>query len=372
MTLTLAQLRAHVVRRAFGRPTTLAAAVARMGFVQADPIRAPARAQDLILRHRVAGYRDGDLEREYPALDLDEDVLYAYGFVTPAVRRLLHPGAVAPPHGLAGEVLAYVREAGTAHPTAVAERLGATRERNAWGGQSRATTRALEGLHARGLLRVARRERGVRVYAVAPSLPAADVLSRSERLRGLTRYLAGLFAPLPEAGLRRVLRYVPFVRREVTAREVATMVRGLVRGGELEEGSVDGETWVWPAGEGPRETTRGPRVVRMLAPFDPVVWDRGRFERLWGVGVSVRGVRAGGEARARVLRAAGAVGGARGGLGERGEEGGGRVGVRGEEAEGGRIREGGGAGGGEDEGVSGRLGVAQYPSRSSRPVVAVP
>jgi uncharacterized protein YcaQ len=22
--------------------------------------------------------------------------------------------------------------------------------------------------------------------------------------------------------------------------------------------------------------------VRLLAPFDPVVWDRGRFERLWG------------------------------------------------------------------------------------------
>jgi uncharacterized protein YcaQ len=25
-----------------------------------------------------------------------------------------------------------------------------------------------------------------------------------------------------------------------------------------------------------------PRVVRFLAPFDPVVWDRRRFEHLWG------------------------------------------------------------------------------------------
>jgi uncharacterized protein YcaQ len=36
------------------RPTTLGRAVARLGFVQADPIRAPARAQDLILRHAFA------------------------------------------------------------------------------------------------------------------------------------------------------------------------------------------------------------------------------------------------------------------------------------------------------------------------------
>ena len=36
-----------------------------MGFVQADPIRAPARAQDLILRHRVNNYRAGELERRY-------------------------------------------------------------------------------------------------------------------------------------------------------------------------------------------------------------------------------------------------------------------------------------------------------------------
>ena len=38
-------------------------AIRRLGFVQADPIRAPARAQDLILRHRVADYRAGDIQR---------------------------------------------------------------------------------------------------------------------------------------------------------------------------------------------------------------------------------------------------------------------------------------------------------------------
>ena len=50
-----------------------AARVDRLGFVQADPIRLPARAQDLILRQRVKG-RAGDLERRYAALDVEEDV----------------------------------------------------------------------------------------------------------------------------------------------------------------------------------------------------------------------------------------------------------------------------------------------------------
>lgn len=60
---TLEQLRAEARRTPLFAPTTLAEAIRRLGFVQADPIRAPARAQDLVLRHRVSGYRTGDLER---------------------------------------------------------------------------------------------------------------------------------------------------------------------------------------------------------------------------------------------------------------------------------------------------------------------
>jgi uncharacterized protein YcaQ len=43
-------------------------------------------------------------------------------------------------------------------------------------------------------------------------------------------------------------------------------------------GDID---WFWPATEAlPRRAP--PRIVRLLAPFDPVVWDRRRFEMLWG------------------------------------------------------------------------------------------
>src|SRR5262245_11578401 len=126
-------LRQQAVGWSLTERETLAGALAGMEFVQCDPIRAPARAQDLILRHRVTGYRTGDLERCYPELDLDEDVLYAYGVVARRLRPLLHPrrpGARRVPTGLEARVLAFVRRNGVTHPREVQERFGRDRVRN--------------------------------------------------------------------------------------------------------------------------------------------------------------------------------------------------------------------------------------------------
>src|SRR5262249_28338578 len=144
---------------------------------QFDPIRSPAPAQDLILRHRVSGYRVGDLDRSYPDLELDEDMLYAYGIVTRRLRRLLHP-RVYPhhpsgrylPQGLAKEVLGFLRGRGPTRPRAVHERFGRERVTNGWGGHSNATTLILEQLSYHGFLRVAGREGGIRIYESAPPL----------------------------------------------------------------------------------------------------------------------------------------------------------------------------------------------------------
>src|SRR5262252_9153791 len=91
MSITLDELRRFAVARSLFKPTTLKRALDRLGFVQADPIRAPARAQDLILRHRVRNYRAGDLEAKYAALAIEEDVLYAYGFMPRRVWSVVHP-----------------------------------------------------------------------------------------------------------------------------------------------------------------------------------------------------------------------------------------------------------------------------------------
>src|SRR5438105_3285826 len=87
----LRDLRRFAVARGFFRSSSLNEAVRRLGFVQADPIRAPARAQDLTLRHRVTAYRAGDIERRYADLDVEEDVFINYGYVARAVQALMHP-----------------------------------------------------------------------------------------------------------------------------------------------------------------------------------------------------------------------------------------------------------------------------------------
>jgi uncharacterized protein YcaQ len=44
---------------------------------------------------------------------------------------------------------------------------------------------------------------------------------------------------------------------------------------------VDGVDWYWPARE-PVASPPSRDAVRLLSPFDPIVWDRRRFEMLWG------------------------------------------------------------------------------------------
>src|SRR5438094_1886273 len=93
MLITLDDLRRFAVARSLFKPTTLKRALDRLGFVQADPIRAPARAQDLILRHRVKNYHAGDLERLYSRLGIEEDFFVVYDFLTRPIQVLMHPRA---------------------------------------------------------------------------------------------------------------------------------------------------------------------------------------------------------------------------------------------------------------------------------------
>ena len=280
---TLDRLRAQACQATLFPPTTLAGSVRRLGFVQADPIRAPARAQDLILRHRVSGYRAGDLDRSFQRLRLEEDFLYAYGFMPGDTRTLLHPrldpGSEAghAPAGLAAEVLAFVRDHGPTHPRDLEQRFGRERAVNAWGGFSKATTRALDSLRHYGLLRVAQRRDGIRIYeATPPPMPAAPT---AERARRLVLLVARILAPVSAPSLRGALALM--ARHNPGLGPLAPVISAALRTGELERGDVEGESYLWPAPEGDWRDSPAPRVVRFLAPFDPLVWDRRRFEHLW-------------------------------------------------------------------------------------------
>lgn len=191
---TLNDLRRVAVCHSLFAPTGLKSAIRELGFVQADPIRSPARAQDLILRPRVKGYRAGDLEREYASLELEEDYLYAYGFLPRLIWRLLHPRNATDLPAFESRVLNLVRLLGQIHPADLKEHLGAERVVNAWGGYSKATTRALDDLHYRGLLRIAGRDKGIRIFE-ATARQESDSIDATERLKKLVLLLAKIFAP---------------------------------------------------------------------------------------------------------------------------------------------------------------------------------
>jgi uncharacterized protein YcaQ len=282
-TLTLDALRRHAVARSLFKPTTLRKAIARLGFVQADPIRAPARAQDLMLRHRVRGYAAGDLERLYHRLPIEEDFFVNYGFLPRATQALMHPRVARTvwPKARGAQahaVLEWVREQGVVHPRAVDQHFAHGKAKNWFGGSSNASTQLLDGLHYRGLLRIARRESGVRLYAARE--PAEAVAETTAALDALVDVVVNQYAPLPERSLSELVSRIRYGAPQLTPHVRTAFARAKAR---LPHAQVDGVNWYWPEGENPASQHHAfDEELRLLAPFDPVVWDRRRFALLWG------------------------------------------------------------------------------------------
>src|SRR5712692_4973639 len=262
MPITLGDLRRFAVARSLFAPTTLKCALHRIGFVQADPIRAPARAQDLTLRHRVKNYHAGDLERRYATLDIEEDFFVTYGFVTRSLQALMHPRSdsrvpaedVGSPWPAARRkqaqlLLEFVRERGAAHPREVDDHFSHGTVRNYWGGSSNATTHLLDAMHYRGLLRVARRQGGIRIYtAHQHELGPADPAVRRARIDALVDVAVRIYAPLTGARLSILVCRLRFALPQWHGELKSALERAKER---LLQPRVDGVDWDWPAEEDP-------------------------------------------------------------------------------------------------------------------------
>lgn len=283
MALDIDRLRQFALRRQFPRPTTLGRAIARLGFVQADPIRAPARAQDLTLRHRVSGYRAGDLEQRYAQLGIEEDFFVNYGFVTRDVHALMHPRTArttwsAAERKRAQQMLEFVRECGVAHPRDVDAHFAHGKALNWFGGQSNVSTQLLDAMHYRGLVRVARREGGTRLYAArAQSAAPQDSVAAMD---ALVDVIVAKYAPLTGSMLSGLVQRLRHGAPQWTGLRASAVARARQR---LPHATVNGVDWYWPDGETPpARRTSATDTVRLLAPFDPFVWDRVRFEQFNG------------------------------------------------------------------------------------------
>lgn len=274
--LGLKAFRERVVAGSFPLFGSVAEALDGLRFVQADPIQRPARAQDLILRQRVAGYVAGRLEDEFPSLGAEEGYLFAYGFMPRAVWRHLR----IPPQGKLSEreveVLAAVKRLGEAHPRDLDELFGKRSVRNYWGGTSRQSKRVLEDLHDAGYLRVGRREKGIRLYSVIED--EWEEVDPRERYRYLIETTAQVFGPATKSFLLSELRHLNGLLPGRKDREA--LLDDLVKEGRFSWVDVDGVRYLWI-----REARAEREVLdrlRILAPFDPLVRDRERFEQAFG------------------------------------------------------------------------------------------
>ncbi len=291
MSVSLEDMRRLAVSQSLFPQTTLKSALHRWQFVQADPIRAPARAQDLMLRHRVRDYRAGDLERRYTKIGVEEDFFINYGFVTRELQKLMHPRSetVVPAAGClpwpAGRrkraqlLLDFVRERGSVHPQEAEAHFAHGKVKNWWGGRSNATTHLLDNMHYQGLLRVVRRDSGIRVYAVREhDAVDLDQAAREAQLDALADVAIRIYAPMPFASLRFLLRRLRYAVPQWEDEIPGVIHRAKQR---LARAMLDGSEWYWPADWRLKRGTPDD-TVRLLAPFDPIVWDRDRFELLWG------------------------------------------------------------------------------------------
>lgn len=288
------------LRRALGLDephADVATALAHHGYVQIDPINVTGRMHDLILRHRVRGYREGDLMRHLHGDDAplapaarrafehhvpDSRILVAFPLAAwPHLQSAMHDRARA--HGawsgrltprerdLADRLLAELAARG---PLGSEELNDGRRSRKVWGAATLAKA-TLQKLFFHGRVLIARRDQNRRLYDLPARVLPANVLTVPEPpATDTARWLVLLKL--------RQRRLVTLKRGEFPL--VADFVQPVVVEGAdcptlycLREDAAVLE-------DCRRGKTTGPASVSplLLAPLEPLIYDRRVTRALWG------------------------------------------------------------------------------------------
>jgi uncharacterized protein YcaQ len=289
LTVTVAAAR-RFVRRTLLLDTPapdVAAALVHLGYVQIDPLNVCGRMHDLILRNRVTGYREGALHAHLHALDrrgfehylrgghgiLAAFPLEAWPFLTGGMQRRsrlrhAHSGRLTPREAALAERI--LGEIGARGPLTSDEIEHEGRARSAWGRQGRLVKHVLEKLFAHGRVLIAARRNFRRVYGLPERVLPRAVLDQPPCAE-----------PEVEAWVVRQRlkqrRLVDLNRRELAY--VADQVQPV---------AVDGLPLLYCLREDAalfEAVMAGPPPATspvLLAPLDPLIYDRRLTRNLWG------------------------------------------------------------------------------------------
>jgi len=289
-TITLQQARRFALQRlGLVRPFgDVEAALRELAYVQLDPINVCGRMHDLVLRNRVAGYTEGDLlhfvhpEAGMPRRAFEHYVpgrgtlvvfpmaFWPHVAAVTASRRTGGPLAARrltrAEEKIADRVLGELRDRGPLTSDGI-EHEGRTM--TAWGSPGRLVKHVLEALFHRGDVLIAGRRDFRRVY----DLPERVI---PESVRAL---------PTPDQdAVHRDLALVALRQRRLVAlrRRERDLVRDVIETVRLETG---GELQVLredvAALEAACHADSGGDAVRLLAPLDPLIYDRAVTSRIW-------------------------------------------------------------------------------------------
>jgi len=305
--LTAEQARRFLVRRHFlappralpARPESVLRVVRELGSVQFDPLEVTgARNDDLVLAARIRNYRRGWMERWLYGPPAERQLFEAYNKslnILPVEELPVHRvdweqwGAREGPYHrllttqghVAADILDRLGREGPLPGSAFVER-GADRLHWGWG-KITVPRALLYGLFRTGQIGIARREGNVRVYdrmekLFPPALLAARLPDEEVRRHQLLSRFRGV-------GLLGLRAGAEIWSGTVPARERARLTEEMVADGALRRVLVKGvrdERYMLASDA---RFLRGGalrrREVALLAPLDPLVWDRELLRQLF-------------------------------------------------------------------------------------------
>jgi len=305
--LTAEQARRFLVRRHFlappralpARAESVLRVVRELGSVQFDPLEVTgARNDDLVLAARIRNYRRGWMERWLYGPPAERQLFEAYNKslnVLPVEELPVHRvdweqwGAREGPYHrlltsqghIATAILDRLGREGPLPGSAFVER-GAARLHWGWG-KITVPRALLYGLFRTGQIGIARREGNTRVYDRMEKLfPAALLDARLPDEEVRRHQLLSRFRGVGLLGLRAGAE---IWSGTVPAKQRARLTEGMVTDGALRRVRVEGvrDERYMLASDAPflrGGSIRNPEVA-MLAPLDPLVWDRELLRQLF-------------------------------------------------------------------------------------------
>ena len=264
--------------------------VDRLGLVQLDSVNVLARAHyiplfarlgpyDRTLLDRIA-YRDRRLfeywAHEASLIPVEQQPLFRFKMAA-AARGELWRGVARFAREKGAFVASVLDEVADRGPLSAGELSAPGRKRGPWWGWADGK-RALEYLFWTGQVAVAGRRNFERVYdlperVLPPAVVAAPTPPEDDARRAL------LLLAARALGVATAGDLADYHRQRVGV--VRPLVHDLVAAGELEEVTVDGwrePAYVHPAAARPRRMA----ARALVSPFDSLVWERARVERLFG------------------------------------------------------------------------------------------